>query len=541
MKQLFYTLVLVGASIVSGYTQVGAFDMKLEALSIPGLSGVQSFAVGKADGKWLIIGGRLDGLHKRQANQAFDVAGLNTNLTVVDPVSKQQWTAPLSVLPVGLQEQLSATNMEFHQTGDFLYIIGGYGYSNTAADHITYPNLTAVNVPNTINAIINNTSYVDEFRQITDQEFAVTGGQLKELYGTYYLIGGHRFDGRYNPMGNPSYVQTYTEAIRKFKITDDGTNLTVNHLAPIVDATNLHRRDYNVVPQVLGNGALGMTAFSGVFQVSMDLPFLNSVDIDTNGHAVNNSFTQYYNHYHCANVPIYDSVTDEMHTVFFGGMAQYYDDGGMLVQNDSVPFVKTIARVTRDASGDMAEYKMPIEMPDYFGSGSEFIWADNVNLIDGKILDLKSVTADTTLIGYIFGGIISTAPNIFWINDGSQSAASNEVFEVYLIKSSLGLDELNEQSVSSLQMQVYPNPNDGEFVIKYNLNYSGDVTITLFDMNGKILDREVFSNQAVGEQVFHKQIDGLLAGGTYLINIETNRENITQRIIVQRNGGRHHH
>jgi hypothetical protein len=419
-------------------------------------------------------------------------------------------------------------------------VIGGYGYSNTAVDHITYPNLTAVNVPNVIAAVINNTSYTAEFRQIVDQEFAVSGGYLKEMYGTFYLVGGHRFDGRYNPMGNPSYVQTYTSAVRKFTIDDDGTNLSVTHLTPIIDAANLHRRDYNVVSQILSNGKLGMTAFSGVFQVALDLPFLNSVDIDSNGHYVNNTFTQYYNHYHCANVPLYDSVTNEMHTVFFGGMAQYYDDGGTLVQNDSVPFVKTIARVTRDANGDMAEYKMPIEMPSYFGSSSEFIWADNVPLIEGEILDLKNITADTTLIGYIFGGINSTAPNIFFINDGTQSSASSQIFKVYLINGSLGLDELNKQSVSSLQMQVYPNPNEGEFIIKYFLDEVSNVTISLMDMNGKLLEKEVLNHQNAGEQLFHKQIDGLMAGGTYLVSIQTDKETITQRIIVQRNGRRHH-
>ena len=46
---------------------------------------------------------------------------------------------------------------------------------------------------------------------------------------------------------------------------------------------------------------------------------------------------------------------------FFGGIAQYYDSLGILVQDNNVPFVKTIARVTRDASGTMAEYKLPIE------------------------------------------------------------------------------------------------------------------------------------------------------------------------------------
>ena len=100
------------------------------------------------------------------------------------------------------------------------------------------------------------------------------GGHLKKINNTFYLIGGNKFDGNYNPMGNPTYTQVYTDAIRKFNLTDNGTTITINHLPTITDATNLHRRDYNAVPQILPNGAEGITAFSGVFQPTVDLPFL---------------------------------------------------------------------------------------------------------------------------------------------------------------------------------------------------------------------------------------------------------------------------
>ncbi|MBK9718255.1 MAG: hypothetical protein IPO85_12225 [Saprospiraceae bacterium] len=94
---------------------------------------------------------------------AFDIAGHNNQLIVVDPVAQQKWSAPLSSLPIGLQEQLSSTNMEFFQEGDYLYLAGGYG-CNTSADHITYPNLSAVKVPDVINAVINSTSFTSNFR-----------------------------------------------------------------------------------------------------------------------------------------------------------------------------------------------------------------------------------------------------------------------------------------------------------------------------------------------------------------------------------------
>jgi hypothetical protein len=94
-------------------------------MNIDGLGGLQSFAFAQHNGKWLIVGGRLDGLHRRQPFAAFDVAGNNNQIIVIDPVLKQKWTAPLSSLSVDIQEQLSSTNMEFHQTGNMLYVIGG--------------------------------------------------------------------------------------------------------------------------------------------------------------------------------------------------------------------------------------------------------------------------------------------------------------------------------------------------------------------------------------------------------------------------------
>jgi hypothetical protein len=151
--------------------------------------------------------------------------------------------------------------------------------------------LIAVKIPDVINAIISGTPFTTYFRHIADEQFAVTGGYLNKIYNTYYLTGGQRFDGRYNPMNNPTFTQEYTNSIRKFQIADDGTNLTITHLAAITDTLNLHRRDYNVAPQIMPDGQEGLTAFSGVFQVDADLPFLNCVNIDSTGHFVNNAFS----------------------------------------------------------------------------------------------------------------------------------------------------------------------------------------------------------------------------------------------------------
>jgi hypothetical protein len=516
--------------------QPAPFQVALEPVNISGLGGLQSFAWGQHNGKWLIVGGRLDGLHQRQPFAAFDAAGNNTQLLVIDPVTQQKWTAPLSSLPVGIREQMSSTNMEFYQEGDYLYLIGGYGYSNTAADHITYPNLCAVRVPDVINAIVNSTPFDQHVRQITDTLFAVTGGVLNKIYNIYHLTGGQKFIGQYNPMGpthGPGFVQVYTNSSRKFLLADNGTTLSVSFLPSATDSVNLHRRDYNVVPQILPNQQEGLTAFSGVFQPGADLPFLNCVNIDSTGHYVNATFSQYYNHYHCAHIPLYDSVANEMHTLFFGGIAQYYDSAGVLVQDNNVPFVKTIARVTRDANGVMTEYKLPVEMPGYLGAGSEFIPLESLPEYNNGVLKLDAITADTTLLGYIYGGISSTAPNIFFINTGIESSASSTIYKVIMIRNSTtGLDQANKQSTGTLQMQVFPNPNDGKFIIRFNLKKVEPVTITVTDVHGQLIDQATLNDPAAGENSIINPIRVLTEGGIYFITVETKSERATQKIIV---------
>jgi len=533
MKKQLLTLFVFLLSITL-HSQTAPFNISIVPMNIDGLGGLQSFAFAQHNGKWLIVGGRLDGLHRRQPFAAFDVAGNNNQIIVVDPVSKQKWTASLSSLSVDIQEQLSSTNMEFHQNGNILYIIGGYGFNNATSSRKTFDKLSALKVEELINAVITGNSISGFIRQISDPEFAVTGGHLKKINNTYYLIGGNKFDGNYNPMGNPTFTQVYTNAIRKFNISDNGTTISVSHLPTITDATNLHRRDYNAVPQILTDGTEGITAFSGVFQVGADLPYLNCVNIDSVGYVVNNNFQQYYNHYHCAVLPMYSASKKEMHNVFFGGIAQYYESMGVLIQDNNVPFVKTIARVTRDSKGIMSEYKLPVEMPSLLGAGAEFIIVPNVSIYQNEVIKLDELSDDSTLVGYIYGGISSTDANIFFTNTGTQSSASSQIFKVYVSKDKTShLHKFNKQSTSTLKLQVSPNPNNGNFVVTFNLTQLSKVKITLYNTEGKKIEEKNLNDVVLGENTFQRKFKNLDKGGTYLLTIETDSEKITQKISIE--------
>lgn len=540
MRKHIKFLLLISSVLISNfiYPQTAAFEISIEPLTISGLGGLQSYAFGQHQGKWLLVGGRLDGLHRRQPWASFDIAGHNNQLIVVDPVTQQKWSAPLSSLPTSIQEQLSATNMEFFQEGDYLYCLGGYGYSATADDHVTYPYLTAIHLPEVINGVINNTDLPPHFRQIIDSQFQVTGGSLKKIDDTYYLLGGQKFIGKYNPMGpnfGPGFIQEYTNAIRKFNLTDDGAAISISHIPPHFDTINLHRRDYNAESQILPNGNQGITMFSGVFQYNEDLPFLNSITVDSEDYTVNDAFQQYYNHYHCPTLPLYSEMNNEMHTVFFGGIAQFYDDDGTLVQDDNVPFVNTIARVSRDADGNMAEYKLPIEMPTLLGSGAEFIPNLGFPHFDNEVFKLDSLSNDSIMIGYIFGGISSSQPNIFFINDGTQSSASNQLFRVFIKKPNpVSVDALNDASTGLLNLNIYPNPNDGVLNISFNLAKKQDVTLSITDTKGTLIDKSLLTNLAPGKNQYTKSIDKLSNGSVYFISLETSNEQITHKLIIAR-------
>ena len=534
IKNLFLLSIIL---LISNAINAQNFSLSLKAINIANLSGRQSFAVGQANGKWLIIGGRTDGLHRRQPFATFDINGQPTELLVIDPISKEKWSASINTLPANIQESLKATNINFIQNNNQLYLIGGYGYSYSVADHITYNTLTAVNVSQTIQAIISGNDIASYFRQINNSLFLNTGGQLEKINASYYLIGGQNFQGRYNPMGpthGPGFTQAYSNQIRKFNIEDNGTILGINNISIITDSLNLHRRDYNALPQILPNHEQGITVFSGVFQQNADLPYLNSVTIDSININVNNNFNQYYNHYHCANIPMFSANENKMHSIFFGGIAQYYDSLGILVQDNNAPFVKTIARVSRDSLGNMAEYKLPIEMPAFLGAGSEFIYNEQIPTYANGVIKFDNLPNDSIVLGYIYGGINSNAKNIFWVNDGSQSAASANVFEVSLIKSNAtGLDQLNKQSNGTLKLSVFPNPNDGTFKASYFLTQNTNVHIVLSDSKGNKIKELALNNQSKGEHLYQQRIKNLANGGVYYITLVTEYEKAFQKIIIE--------
>ena len=505
------------------------YKISITPVNFPSMPGIHSYAVAQHAGKWLIIGGRKDGLHARQPFASFPAASNNTDIYVVDIKNLTYWSASINTLPAGLKEHLQTTNANFFQDADTLYYLGGYAYSASANDHITFPKLTSINVSGLISAIINGTTITPYFKQISDPLFAVAGGQMGKIGDEFYLVGGHQFDGRYNAMGQPTYTQKYTNAIRKFQF-NNSVQLSYSNYSQITDSLHLHRRDYNLIPQIFPDRTYGYTISAGVFQPAVNLPFLYPVDISGQGYTPNTTFSQYLSHYHGAKAALYDSLNNQMHSLFFGGLSQYYYQNGILVQDNLVPFVKTISRLSRNASGTLTEYVLPLEMPAFKGTGAEFIPADSVPFFKNGIINLNDLIGDTTLIGYIFGGILSPSLNPFTNNQTTSTAADNTILEVRLIKSTgTGFEKIKNPDSFTL----YPNPLTDNTTLRAFLATDANISYKIFNPDGKLIKYEKLPQGVIGMNNFTISTMHLNKGIYYLQVFNDNTYVSTLKFIKQ--------
>lgn len=286
-------------------------------------------------------------------------------------------------------------------------------------------------------------------------------------------------------------------------------------------------------PQIFPDGSHGFTMFSGVFQHTANLPWLNTVDVSSTGYTVNNNFNQYLSQYHSAKIPVYDESNNTMHTLFFGGISQYkLDANNTLIKDDNVPFVNTISKVSRFSDGSMTESILDIKMPSLLGSGAEFIPTHNSTLyLNDEIVNLNNVSNGTTLIGYIFGGIESSQENIFFINNGTQSSASNLAFKVFINKSSLSVDEiaLNEKNIYNLK--AYPNPSNALFSVEVFIPNTEKSTIEIFDILGRSVKKNAVE-KSIGIKTIKVDLSKV-ASGEYQLVFKNSNKIVEKKLIKQ--------
>ena len=518
-----FLLLFSSSSINAQFGNSPPFSLELQAVSQPVL-GIHSFAYAQAGGKWLVLGGRVNGLHGMSSNDNFPVQYANNQILVIDTSTWQTYSASLNSLPLTIADPLRSTNMQFYHHNNWLYMVGGFGWDSTVNRYVTYSTLSAIHVNDMINAVMNNQAIAPHIRQISDTNLRICGGELEASGSNFYLVMGHDFQGRYTENPSPLFTQEYSNEIRKFNISDDGVNLSVSNFSILRDTLNFHRRDLNVLPIIKAGGLESVGVFGGVFRYNENLPYREPIIFDSSSYQVT-PYQQYMSHYTCASIPIFDSLTNKMYVNFLGGISLYdYDPNTSTVQYDSlVPFISDITCLTMHASGQIEEKILPIQLPALLGSNAEFIPNQNLARYENGVLKFRQLPSGRTLIGYLFGGIRAGAPNL------QQGVANDTVYRVFInpdFTSSIASPKTNELLTN---VTVNPNPFQEELKIEFTIREASNVSVSLLNQNGELVkDIENKKFKSGKHSIVSKS---QILAGNYFLRIQTSKESKVIKLV----------
>jgi hypothetical protein len=484
--------------------------------------GFHSFAFAQDNNFLLLIGGRTNGLHGMSSNDGFPVQYANNDIIVIDTTSWQQFSSSLNVLPYNIADPLRSTNMLYYVSGNYLYMIGGYGWDSIQNRFVTFNTLTAIHINDMVNAVLSNNPIQPHIRQITDTNFTVCGGELKKIYNDYYLCYGHNFEGRYTDPPTPLFTQLYNNEIKKFNITDNGVSISVSNFSYFIDTNEFHRRDLNVCPTITPQNQQGLVTLGGVFRKDYNLPFLNPIQIAPTGGTVIN-FQQLMNHYTCANISVYDSATQKMYVTLLGGisMYDYNPQNNTAVLDSLVPFVSDISTITINANGQFGESVMPLQMPGLLGSNAAFIPNLNLMSYQNGVIKFRQLPSQPTLAGYILGGIRATGTNLF------PSTANDTVYRLIITPDLLSSNVNDENNTS---FTIFPNPAQNQINISISSSKQCVLKYAVFNASGeKVLESDSESFSA-GNHI--RKLNTELSSGVYFIEFKTNTSVSVKKLIV---------
>lgn len=482
-------VVVISAIILSNplQAQVAAppFTITLEENTFTDWPGLHSFALGEWDNRWFVMTGRSGGLHGFIPPNTFPVLEANLQIHQFDPETGEYNSTNLLSLPENIRDQLHGTNAQHFQRGKYLYIVGGYGNQAATDSLVTYPSMLAVDLALLGDLMAAGASLEPAIRIVEDTLFMVSGGEIGLLDDDIYLFGGHVFGGEYSKPAGPQFYQAYTNSLKKFKITDDGTTINITDVSITTDTAVFHRRDLNFVPIMQPGEVEALVAFSGVFQYEGDFVWFSPVYVTPDGYVQDEAFYQKLNNYTCPVMGVYDSVSQNYYATLFGGIGQYYykEEEDTIKQDLNVPFVNDISTIIKYADGTTTQYPQPIHFDGLLGTNAAFILNDAIPHYNNKIIQLHHVNG-TQLAGYIYGGIDALIPNF------TPSTASNRLFKVWINY---------EQPVSTVQLEkydiaIYPNPANN--TLNINNGLSEVITkIEIINQLGEVIATEATSIQ----------------------------------------------
>lgn len=157
------------------------------------------------------------------------------------------------------------------------------------------------------------------------------------------------------------------------------------------------------------------------------------------------------------------------------------------------------------------------------------------SFMTGIFTSSSSGTIDTYSWDFGDGSGTSTDENpiYVWGSEGTYvvtltvtGPCGTDVFTDTMVASVVGIDE----NTLSQSLELYPNPNTGEFTISMNLDQSADVSAVILDAQGRVVWNKAFGT--VSGSVSQYVNLGADASGVYFLRISADDEIAVQKIAV---------
>ena len=90
--------------------------------------------------------------------------------------------------------------------------------------------------------------------------------------------------------------------------------------------------------------------------------------------------------------------------------------------------------------------------------------------------------------------------------------------------------KMNRKEDDDTEVKFYPNPSDGKFTIEYELKSKEPAVITITDVNGK----QLFKDMIKGGGKYSKQVDlGNNGKGIFILNLQQGKKSISKKIVIE--------
>ncbi len=460
-----------------------SLSFEIREAHIPGL---HSYAAAQRGDTLLLVGGRKDGLHLRQPSFAFDSLSRNDSIWVYDYAQNTSLGLSIQNLPPAIAAQLSSTNPLYCQRGEYLYIVGGYGYDPTIQDHQTYRSMIAIHVPRTLQHVYRQEPLDTScYYVIEDEIFGLTGGVMSRYDDHLVIAGGQLFDGVYNPVDNPTFVQVYNSHVIELDIDDQNRS---HQIIRDVQDTMLRRRDLS--GQVFHDrDGDRLVLYAGVFRPDVNFPYQFIIEYKGGQLTRVPDYRQCLANYHGAHMSVHSSMLNSGYSeaeIHIGGLSPYYRINDELYYDTDVPFTKHISMVMRDDDGQYSEYIHGDTLPYFLGTGTE--------VFETPILK----NSKRRLLGFFLGGIRSPERNVFWSAEDSPSVASSYVVELYAVPRSGGWERFDYAN-SYYEIDLFPDREYTHFTAHWRQS-AEKILLEIETLDGQKLFSQYFETDRPARQ-----------------------------------------